>query len=476
MSSEALKGWLSRVLNHEYCDRVIASLIVLSVAFVFLEITSDNGLVWSLLGNAILWLFAVELAARFYASPTRWGFFRKYSIDLLSLAPLLGLGSAFTALRLLRLLRLGSILVRVHRGFGVMFRQMFGEQFFILTLIFVVVIGTALGLLAVEGHTEDFNTPWKTIWWSLFSMVAGEPIGEVPESFAGRLLTLVIMLGGLTMFALFTGTVSAVMAERLQHTGKAMLVNVEDLRDHVIICGWNRSGKGLVEELHHSPETRHLHIVIVAEIKPDLRPEHELDPRIFHLEGDYTSMALLKRAGVQHASRAILLADKSSVTRSDQDRDARTVLAALMIEKLNPKIFTCAELLSRQNEEHLIMAGIEEIVVADEYSANILAACTRVRGVTEIADEIFSAKFGNQFYKREVAAGWIGRRFIEVAQEVKTRHEGLLMAIERKTAMPGMERASANPLHERTFTNPPSDYLLEAGDKLIVLAKSEPRW
>ena len=204
-------------------------------------------------------------------------------------------------------------------------------------------------------------------------------------------------------------------------------MNLDDLKDHVIVCGWNRSGRTLIDELRSPRTGKSRAIIIVAEEKPALSEAHENDPTIFFIAGDYTRMDILEKAGVERASRVILLADKSIATRSDQDRDARTILAAMMIEKVSPGIFTCAELLSRDNNQHLLLAGIEEIVIADDYSGTLLAASSRIRGVTEIAGEIFSSQYGNQFYKREAPSAWIGKNFLEIQQIVKKQHNALAM-------------------------------------------------
>lgn len=109
-------------------------------------------------------------------------------------------------------------------------------------------------------------------------------------------------------------------------------------------------------------------------------------------------MEVLRQAGLERAAVAILLADKT-VPRSDQDRDAHTVLAALTIEKINRGIFTCVELLSRENQSHLTLAGVEEIIVPDEYGGKILAAAARNRGIVCMLDELLTRERGNNFYK-----------------------------------------------------------------------------
>ncbi len=206
--------------------------------------------------------------------------------------------------------------------------------------------------------------------------------------------------------------------------------------------------------------------MVIAEEKPNSDILEE-SPRIYFIQGDYTTLAVLDTARVAQAARAILLADKSVPNRTDQDRDARTILAGLMIEKLSPGIFTCAELLSRDNEEHLRMAGIEEVV----------ATSTRIRGVTEIADDIFSAMYGNQIYKRKIPIEWAGLTFLEMQQRMKMTYDALLMGIERSDEHPSVtelnERATP---YSRTITNPPAHYELLRGDQLIIVSKKEPKW
>ena len=67
---------------------------------------------------------------------------------------------------------------------------------------------------------------------------------------------------------------------------------------------------------------------------------------------DALELEVLERVNIQSAGMAILLTD-TLTPRSDQDRDARTVLAALTIERLKPDVFCCAELPSREQLEEI---------------------------------------------------------------------------------------------------------------------------
>lgn len=464
---------LRLLLAHPVTDHLVGGLIVLSVLTLFLEIIVENGAPYRRIGDVISLIFVVELSLRFVAAISKGTFLRRYFFDIASLLPLLLPDYGFLrVLRLLRLFRLGPLMRQSNKRFGSMFRRTLAEQLTIISILLVVVMGVSLGILGTEDAFAELD---EAVWWSILSVMAGEPIGATPETDIGRWFTLVIMLGAMTIFALLTGTITAVITERLRIGATMNQPDIEELEGHVIVCGWNRSTGKLLEELTHATRFHHVPILLIAQSKPSLQILED-HPRICFMEGDYTTLEVLNKARVSAASTAILLADKSVPERSDQDRDARTILAGMMIEKLRPGIFTCAELLSRDNEQHLRLAGIEEVVVGDEYSATILATSSRIRGVVEIADEVFSTKYGNQIYKLPIRDDWEGKTFLELQGTVKMDHDALLIAIERSDAAAEAKAGEEMSAYRRTMTNPPADMKLERGDHLLVLAKDEPKW
>src|SRR6185503_3686583 len=143
------------------------------------------------------------------------------------------------------------------------------------------------------------------------------------------------------------------------------------LTDHLVICGWNSSVPLIIDELQVAQDA----------------------PRVFFVGGDYTRPEVLDQARIQHARRAIIVADATK-PRSDQDRDARTVLAALMIERMNPKIISCAELLNRQNEAHLRVVGIDEVITTSEAGGQHLAMAAMQPGLATVVSELLTSKRG----------------------------------------------------------------------------------
>ncbi|MFW5966572.1 MAG: ion transporter, partial [Persicimonas sp.] len=331
-------------LNHDTTEIVVALLIVLSVLLIFVEVALGEqhryyGLLVAI-NDGITGIFIVELAIRFYAEKRKLRFFRKCWYDILAVIPFLRAFRFLRVLRLLRLYRVGFILARRLRRVSATFHVVRVEYIIIgLTVITVVLMG-GLSMLAVEGHVNgDFERLESALWYAAMTLIGAEPIGGDPQTAAGRAITVAMMLSGMTFFAVLIGTVSAIMIDTLQKV-RLHTMEFDELRDHVVICGWNQAGSLIVRELISDGGFKH--VVIVAQNEAvEGHPLVQSHPgQVLTLEGDYTSMECLREAGVQRASVALLLADSSIEERPPQDRDARTVLTAMLVEKLNPEIYT----------------------------------------------------------------------------------------------------------------------------------------
>jgi len=236
------------------------------------------------------------------------------------------------------------------------------------------------------------------------------------------------------------------------------------LRDHIIICGWNRSGKNMLAELAKSPELFENGLVMVAEFdeEPDLS-EYAIDPdKIFIVHDDYTQLSVLKQCGGEHADIALLLADRTK-ERGSQDTDARTVLAAIAIERMNPNIFSSVELLNRENGAHLKVMGVEEIVVGDEYAGTLIAMGLRNRGISVLIDELMSIE-GNGFFKAPIPQSLVGATIIDVSTRLRDDHNAILVAVETRD---GQAR--------QVVVNPDSELKLKTGDLIFVISEHSPR-
>ncbi|WP_416675478.1 ion transporter [Egbenema bharatensis] len=461
---------LDRFIHDSYTEFILILLILASVLIVMAEVASEPGVplpILSTVDGVLTVIFVIELSIRYYIARRKDRFFKQYWIDIIAVLPFLPAFHVLRLLRLLRLLRVGILINRNLLRVSSTVAASLSAQLGLFVMVGLIVLVGALGIYLVEGRqNQDFSSLRDALWWSFFTLVSGEPIGGEAQTDGGRFITLIVLVGGLTMFAVFTGVVSAVMVQRLKNVMEIRYLELDELRGHIVICGWNRSGHLVIEELHADPDLKKLPIVVVAEFIET--PERELKStdrsQIYFYTGDYTTIEALETVGIYYASRAILLAD-ATCPRSDQDRDARTVLAALTIEKLNPKIYTCAQLLDRKNNVQLRVAGVEDVVVSDELASHLIATSARNFGASDVLAELLTVQVGNQIYKVSLPMEWIDTTFWEVTGELKHQYDAILLAVERQT----------NGKRE-TLVNPPQNERLREKDELIVIARKLPIW
>lgn len=445
-------------MHHYLTEIVLLLLITVSVALTFVEMMFPlRAPAWVVpAGNGLTALFVVELSIRFWVARKKRRFFERYWVDILAVLPVGRPLRLFRVLRVLRLFRAGVLFHRRVSGFAGGVRPA-GDVMALLLGTITLILMSAMILLVVEGRSNpQFDELDEVLWFSAYSLIGGEPIGGDPQSNIGRWVSLFLMLGGLTLFGVFVGTVSASMVTRLRGHMEVHELDIDELADHVVVCGWNLSGRTVLTELF-GPGTPHGRCVVVVTEVPI--PDEELPTervRIEHLYrhiGDYTRETVLESVGIGRAESVVLMADEL-VPRSNQDCDARTVLAALTIERMAPEIYTVAELHSRQSEELLRISGVEDVVVADFYAGMILGSVQRNRGLVRVLDDILTQSHGSAFHTRTLSARWEGRTVAELHNELYLSHQAILVSVER---------------NDEIVVNPRPNSVLRAGQRIVII-------
>jgi voltage-gated potassium channel len=243
------------------------------------------------------------------------------------------------------------------------------------------------------------------------------------------------------------------MVERLRTEERS--VDWEQLADHIVICGWSTKGRIIVSELRASTYGAKTSIVIISQ-HPQ-QSDVARDRNVFWMEEDFTRVDALEKAGIQRAQTCIVLSDNSG-GRSEQDADARTILAALTVEKLNSEVYTCAELLNESYASHLKMGHVNDFVVSGEYGAYLLAQAAMSRGLLGVYGELLTYRHGNEMYRAAIPDAWHGRSFHDMLRTLKEEHDAILIAVVMKTG-----ELLVNP-REHTFS---------ADEEVIAITRGE---
>lgn len=315
-----------------------------------------------------------------------------------------------------------------------------------MVLLLVVGGGAALGVF--EKNLSFFDA----LWWSVVT-VTTVGYGDIsPVTPGGRIVGVLLMLLGIGSIGILTATLAGLFVENRLMENRGMKKMREE--NHFVICGWNFNGADIVSELRSDRKGRDRPLVVVASLE-----EKPLDDPNLHFVKGEVNRKYLERANMKAAKVAILLADDHL---NAEARDARTILNALTIKNLYPKVYICAELIGSENVDHGRMAGADEIIVSGELSTNLLVRGALDHGITRMITELVSNRYGDELYKIKVPAYLAGSAFLKVMSKLKEEHDALCL---------GLERGEDGKL----IPNPEKDYRVGAADYLVVISDKRPR-
>ena len=233
------------------------------------------------------------------------------------------------------------------------------------------------------------------------------------------------------------------------------------LEEHIIICGWQQKTPQIVKELLRVEEYEGTDIVIISDRENFLDINLDrigINPTyVYLLEGDFTDPNILRKARIDVAKIAIILPDRSG-KRSNRDIDARTVLTALTIEKLNSSVYSCVELLDPEYESHMTVGNVDQVIVGGYYSGLIAAHAPVNEYIIPFLDSLLPSHTDDKLQNISVEAEMYGKSFDKVLSEFRKERKILLMGV--KT------------LKGELLLNP-ENYSLRPGDCLLGIAKIE---
>jgi voltage-gated potassium channel len=317
----------------------------------------------------------------------------------------------------------------VKESFATLIQTLHRERVFALilavaTLIFLGALGFAL--------TEPGQGSWLArfglgAWWALVTLTTVGYGDVVPVTKLGRMVGAVIILGGVLSLSLVTATVASVFIERKFRRERG-LEPVKTIQ-HILLLGWSEEGETLLDQLvKRLPQG--IPLVLVNREPPEqMEALKDLYPadKLFYLRGDYSREEVLLKANVRQALKAIIMADRQPDETAAQV-DQRTLLTALTLKGLNPKIRILAELLRSENRHYLERAGAEEIMVRGQYDSSLLAGAIASPGIYRTLVTLLVAE-GQNLWALEIPSSFHGRPLSDLATYLRDQHHALLIAI-----------------------------------------------
>ena len=276
-----------------------------------------------------------------------------------------------------------------------------------------LVFGTLLWLLEGGDAAGSFRRPFDGLWWALVTIATVGYGDSYPLSDAGRAAAMLLMVSGLIITSLVSGTVASLFVERRIREGKGL----QDIKTkgHTLVCGWNAHADAVLDGLEAEGGACSLILVnsLPAEGFEAIKARHpELELRF--VRGDHTQEAILRKGSIGQAANCILIPDDSGEF-TEANADERTILSALAIKSMSRELRIRAGILKPESEQHLRRADVDDIVLHGEFTGFLLSSSSGEGGLPDAARELLSAGSASRLRRAPMPSALVGKTFAEAS-------------------------------------------------------------
>ncbi|MFL5913932.1 MAG: potassium channel family protein [Gaiellaceae bacterium] len=310
----------------------------------------------------------------------------------------------------------------------------------------LVAVAVTLGAGTV-GFRLLLHEPWLQSFYRAVITATLTGLDTVPSSNGARLLSIAMVLAGLTIIAyagaviveaiaggVFTGAVAERRRER----------TIEKLTDHFIICGYGRVGRRVAEEFRAAG---------VAYVVIDFREESVAAAREhgdLFIEGNAAKDEDLHQAGLDRA--------KGLVAASDSDAD--NLYIVLSARSARPDLQIVARGADEDAAKKLQLAGADRVVLPYATAGRTMANLVLKPQVTAFLDAVTTAT-GPDLQMAEIVVHRTCEQAGKTIRDIRVRHEtGAIIVALRK--------------HDGSFdTTPEPDVRIDPGDVIVGVGTAD---
>jgi voltage-gated potassium channel len=314
-------------------------------------------------------------------------------------------------------------------------------------LLTTLAIATTLAIGTTGFTLIDHYPPFDAFYMTLITMTTVGYDEIHPLSHAGRIFNSFLILFGVTTIFIAIGAVTQTVIELEfgdvlnRRRSKRM---IDQLKDHFIICGYGRVGRGAAEELQHEGAP-----FVVVDSSPE-RIERAMLAGMLGVAADATRDDTLRQVGIARA-RGLVAALAT---------DADNLFVLLSAKGLNPGIYVAARAAEEGAEEKMRRAGANSVFAPYALTGHRLAQALLRPHVVQFLD----------FTTNDIAAD-IAIEQVTVAAGTEAVSKTLReLQLGRDLGVTVMAIRATD--GHMSF-NPSADTAIRAGDCLIVMGRQQ---
>jgi voltage-gated potassium channel len=315
-------------------------------------------------------------------------------------------------------------------------------------LVLFFAIASTLAIGTVGFVLTDHYPPFDAFYMTLTTMTT-VGYGEIhPLSTRGRIFNSFIIFFGVTTLFIAVGTITQTIIEWEfgDAIGKRRAKRMIDkLKNHYIICGYGRVGRGAADELKREGVP-----TVIVDINPE-RAERAVMAGQLAVAADSTRDDTLRQVGVERA-RGLVAALAT---------DADNLFVLLSAKALNPRIHVATRAAEEGAEDKMRRAGADAVFAPYSITGHRLAHALLRPHVVQFLDFTTTTNLGEDISIEQVPVSPQTPMLSKTIREMQIGSElGVIVMAIRKS--------------DGTMVfNPPADTAIRGGEFLIVMGRQQ---
>jgi len=363
----------------------------------------------------------------------------------------------------------------------------------LLFFAFIMIASFIIFVIESKSPESSFKSIGDWFWWLIVTIPTVGYGDIVPKTVFGRFMGVFVIVFGVAIYTIFSGLIASILIDmRLKERRGLAKVH---LKEHILILGKNSNLEKILEALPNFLKTTALDIVLVNEMSEEDFMDLKSRFYFYNLKfvyGDYTKETILKRASVETAKHAVILAD----THGDKDRidfDEKNILAILTIRSLNSNISIICEVIKDEKIKPILKAGANEIIYNGEFNPVLLSSFIRYPAIPAFFRELIGDLDNPRIEIEEIPNRFIGKNFKEYFKYIRDNKKSLplaLLRVEKELSVNDIlsgegaidlfiksklqEALSSDTGEEKKYVinfNPSDDYIISELDNYVFLLK-----
>jgi len=248
--------------------------------------------------------------------------------------------------------------------------KLFRSKIYIALTLMVAVL-----FLGVLGYRFITDYSWVEAIYMTIITVTTVGFGEVrPLDTEAKIFTVFLIILSVFIFAFALSVITEYILSRnsLELLKKKKVKNqIENLNDHVIVCGFGRNGMQAAERL-----TSYKKPFVVIEKDREIIEKHE--DEILFVEGDANEDDILKEAGLERAQYLIAALPD----------DAANLFVVLSARQMNADLFIISRASLVTSQKKLQLAGANKVIMPDKIGGDHMASLVVMPDLITFMDKL----------------------------------------------------------------------------------------